>query len=48
MLLKYILPEMYSNVVLSVFEIYPYEIYIVQNSNGDLLTLKTYKNVERW
>ena len=38
---------MYSSVVLSIFEIYPYEMYILQDPNGELLTIKIYKDGTR-
>ena len=46
--LKLQLLEMYSgynlNLVLTIFEIHPYDILILQDGNGELLTIKTFRN----
>jgi hypothetical protein len=34
-------------VVLTIFEIAPYEIYILQDVNGELITIKTYEEGKR-
>ena len=49
-LLKSLLKEMINEhsdlkLVLTTFEAYPYEILILQSSNGDLITLKIFINV---
>ena len=41
--------EMYKeyrplNIVLTMFEIHPYDILILQDGNGELLTIKTFRN----
>jgi len=35
------------NVVLTIFEIDPYEIYILQDADGELITIKTYEEGKR-
>jgi hypothetical protein len=35
-------------IVLSMFEVYPYEILILQDSHGELITLKIYKSEFRF
>lgn len=46
--LKLQLLEMYKDydikLVLTIFEIHTYDIFILQDGNGELLTLKTFKN----
>ena len=46
--LKLQLLEMYSeyhlNLVLTIFEVHPYNILILQDGNGELLTIKTFKD----
>ena len=46
--LKLQLLEMYSeynlNLVLTIFEVYPYDILILQDGYGEVLTIKTFKN----
>ena len=46
--LKLQLLEMYSeynlNLVLTIFEMNPYDIFILQDENGELLTIKVFKD----
>jgi len=32
------------NLVLTIFEVDPYDIFILQDENGELITIKTFKN----
>jgi len=38
---------MYNEIILTIFEVYPYEIYIMQDTKGNLITIKTYKDGRR-
>jgi len=36
-----------GGIVMSIFECFPFEIFIFQNGNGDLITMKIDKTYER-